>query len=203
MSERVISRAPAELAWQKGEFRTLYIRHQAALYQFALLCLGEAEAAQDLVFEVMREVWSSGARAVNYDFLHSERTHLLHIACRESDKRDTVSNLTIAPELMRDESNFIADLGDLVVNVEAAKDQEWVENSVAELGQLERQVLHLTLYENMGDQVISHIIGCTPEQVRKTMALVEHNLMHGLSLQRQTPAQPQPKIHAKENHSDE
>lgn len=158
------------------QFRQLYVRHHASLFHFATRSLAEPAAAEALVYDVMQNVRHRGVAAGS---MHETRIHLLKMVYQRCQTlaadKDTAPANTAQHDAQTYERTDDCHLSDII---EIAKDELQVMAAIATLSQIERQVLHLALVENLGYRAIETITSHPAAKVRATILLLEKNLLN-------------------------
>lgn len=156
-----------------GEF---YRRHQRRVYHFVLSKLNDPFTANDLLHDVMLDVWRSAGR---FQGRARATTWLLGIAhhkvldlWRQQGRRQSNE----LDETMSDESPD----ADIEAVTLAVRDREYLAKCMARLSPEHREVLHLVFFEELNYQQISQIIevpeGTVKSRVYHAKKLIKQHL---------------------------
>ena len=135
----------------------------APLTRLAYLITANAAAAEDVVQEACRRLWTRWTRdGAPDDPAAYLRMIVVNEARRQlrkqSQDRDLVGSLSMAA----------ASFG--YHDIEVRDDREALWTLLADLSSRQRSVLVLRYYENLGDREIADILGCRPATVRSLAA---------------------------------
>lgn len=144
----------------------LYDRHAALLLSIGMRVLGERQAAEDLVHDVMMEAWR---KAADYDPSRGAVRAWLVLRCR-SRALDRRAALPRARWVPLDEVGGEA-LAAQPPTVAAAEDTERVRAALAELPEAQREVLELAFWSGLSSAEIAARVEAPIGTVKSRMRL--------------------------------
>jgi RNA polymerase sigma-70 factor, ECF subfamily len=148
---------------REQDLAEFYRRYHGRIYAFLLRKLGDAADAAEAANEVMLEVWRGAAR---FEGRSRPLTWVLGIAQHKAI--DRMRRGAARPQAAGLDPEEIADEGEGATELlSRAQDAERLRRCLERLSEVQRAVVHLAYFEDLGYGEIAAILGC-PEGTVKT-----------------------------------
>jgi RNA polymerase sigma-70 factor, ECF subfamily len=151
--------------------RTLFARHRVAIYRWLLRLVGDETLAEDLLSDVLLDVWR---KAASFEARSSVSTWLLAIARYKAlSARRCLPHAELNDEL----ASTVADLADDPELVLQKKHRaELLRESLANLSPEHREVIDLVYYHGKSVKEVAEIVGINEATVKTRMFYARRKL---------------------------
>jgi RNA polymerase sigma-70 factor, ECF subfamily len=144
--------------------QTHYSRHNVRIYRYTLRLTNDAALAEDVVAEVLIDVWRQAGR---FRAKSQVATWLLAIA-----RNKAISALRRSSDIPLDDdmATTIADPSDDAETMAENRDRRaMVQRSLSQLPRLQREVIDLVYYHEKSIAEVAEIVGVPPSTVKTRM----------------------------------